>query len=42
MLYIGAMLGLLNGLDKVVARPLEQPRHIPAPRQRSMSFEVHS
>ena len=42
MLYIGAMLGLLNGLDKVVARPVEQLHHIPAPRQLSMYFEVHS
>ena len=41
MLYIGAMLGILNGLDKVVARPIEQPRRIAAPRELSTYFEVH-
>ena len=31
MLYAGAMMGLLNGLGGIVARPIAQPRQIPAP-----------
>jgi hypothetical protein len=42
MLYIGIMMGLINQLRRIVARPIDLPNHMPAPMLTTTPSEVHS